>query len=592
MTAIEIESLKCNTTLAGDAAIYVHNYTETKMDDSCTVFGFKEKNYNNTPLTMTIPIHVEKAGFYDVEAIMNKGESWLSAATLYSSARGKLLTSSGSKYLKATSTYKFGGQNTGIYGKRTYLPAGEQTFTLNIATRPEAAPGGIWFLADKITLTPVTFTAEETAVIPAAGGTVEHESFKDYINDEIPVTIYDATSAAGNTASNSSFVKFDTGTRNYDFYIDMPVTIEKSGFYNLGVIASSAGSADLYIDGAAITYAGQQSLGKYDNSTHMGDYYCVKYFPGLQFNARVYLTAGIHIFTNRSARRSHQSNDVANIFDCVKVTPDLGPVVTVTESGIASIQIEDYKNYIVKDNESHLNTGYSVGTYPKGTVLTIAEIPTKDGLYISVPITVEKDGKYNIELYSSLGTGTFVSFSEVRVDGKAVVYNKGAYVIEDLSKDENGNIDYVNTNYKMHRFGAYTELTAGEHTITYYAQRRKNHNASDPKQVEEVANGYTRVTNVVDRIDITKCTNAVSYSPENASATVTVYPESAANGISIIALYSGKELVGYLPAAVTDATLIQGTVKCSSKPDTAKVFVWTDTNNAEPKMVPVVLNVQ
>ncbi|MBQ4086723.1 MAG: hypothetical protein IJC78_00570 [Clostridia bacterium] len=591
-TTIEAETLTFNTTLAGDMDIYVHNYSTPVVNDSCTAFGFTEKNYNNTPLKMTIPINVEKAGYYDVEAIMNKGESWLSSATLYSSARGKLLTSSGSKYLKATSENKLGGQATGIYGKRTYLPAGEQTLTIDIGTRPEAAPGGIWFLADKISLTPVTHTAEESAVIPAAGGTVEYEDFQNYVNDEIPVTIYNATTAAGNMASGSSFIKFDTGARSYDFYIDIPVYVEKAGFYDLDLIGSSAGSNDLYIDGASVTFTKGTNIGNYDNTTHIGDYYCVKYFPAVQYESRVFLAAGAHTFTTKSQRRANQSYDVANIYDCIMLEPHLPEAVSVSADATASIQLENYTNYISADNTSQLKSNYSTKEYAKGKVLNITEIPTKDGLYINVPITVAEDGKYFVELYASLGNGGYVSYADVKVDGNPVVYNKPEYDLEDLSLDADGNIDYVNNNYKMHRFGAYVDLTAGEHLVTYYAQKRSKYSETDKNQQQEVAAGYYRVTNVVDRIDFTKCENSAVYLQESSSVSVIAYPEKAMTGKAIIALYSGKELVGIKPFDITDAQLISDTVPCSKKPDTAKVFVWKDLENFEPEMESIVLAVQ
>ena len=220
------------------------------------------------------------------------------------------------------------------------------------------------------------------------------------------------------------------------------------------------------------------------------------------------------------------------------------------------------------------------------------ELAVKDGLYIHVPVTVEKDGRYNIALYSSIGDGEFISFSEVKVDGEAVAVNSKAYDSEDLSLDADGNIDYVNANYKMHRFSAYADLSAGEHTITYYAKKRTYYDKNDVNQVADAAEGKTRVTNVVDRIDITKCENTVVYNQENASVYAEVYPESAVSGTAIIALYSGKKLVGLQTADAENTQKISGTVICSEKPETAKILVWGDLNNVVPKMIPIELAVQ
>ncbi len=328
-TTIEMETLTNHTKIDNGSGVYVHDHristvTETAADGSTVtheLFGFVEKNYNKTPLVMTIPINVEKAGWYDVNAYLSKGASYLSVLTLNNQTRGKYFSNATGTNANRMELlpYKYLDQTSYRYEDCAYLPAGEQNLTLNVATRLEAVVGGIWFYGDKITLTPVEIAEEDYAVISANGGVVEYENYTDYISDGLSVNVRNETTNPGNRASNSSYIQFDTNAnRTHDLYIDIPVTVEKSGLYDVELIASTYGTR-FYVDEAAVSLTrGSRLDTKW--SSNLGDYYCMQYYSANPYTGKVYLTAGDHVFTTISERRADNKNDVANALDCIKFT--------------------------------------------------------------------------------------------------------------------------------------------------------------------------------------------------------------------------------------------------------------------------------
>ncbi len=371
-------------------------------------FSIREQSYASKPLILTIPINVEKAGWYDVNAYLSQN-SGLSQVHLY--GRGEIINNATTLYRIEKLPYTYRDQVSYRYANRSYFAAGAQELTFRILTRtaPEANVGQIWFYADKITLTPVEIAEEDYAVISENGGTIEYEDYKEFASNEANVNVYDAKTAANNRASGSSFVLFDTSTKRLrDLYIDIPLTVEKSGLYDVELIASNLGTR-FYVDEVAISLTrGSRLDGTW--ASQKGDYYCIQYFPAHPYTGKVYLTAGDHVFTTVSERRAgaDYNDDIANALDCIKFTA-----------------VENTASYFEEDNSV-----------------------------------------------------------------------------------------YVEAN-----------------------------------------------------------TETVS-------------------GTAIIALYNGKELVGTLSYDVTDEELISGTVDCTKKPDTAKVFVWDSMETISPAMAPVIITVE
>jgi len=347
-TTIEMEELTYNTKRADQTQFYIRNFatptvTETAEDGSTTehtILALTEKKYDSQPLVMTIPIDIEKAGWYDVDAFLLRGQTYLSITTLRNQTRGTILrTTNGTNPYRTNQIYSYKDQAGYQYESRVYMPAGEQNLILNIATRAEGTAGGIFFWGDKITLTPVELPAEERAVISENGGTIEYEAWTDYISNEMTVNVKDATTNPDNKASGSSFIQFDTGTnRSYEFYMDIPVTVEKSGVYDVELIASNLPTL-IYFDGAATSLQRGKMLDK-TWSSNTGDYYCLKWFPAHPYTGRVYLTAGEHVFTTKSPLRAAENNDLANAYDCIRFTPAESKVFITSNKAMINVAYE------------------------------------------------------------------------------------------------------------------------------------------------------------------------------------------------------------------------------------------------------------
>ena len=593
-TRIELENYKKNTTLA-DGVTCINGSTGLNG----TLLSLTEMSLNSDVL-VKIPVDVKEAGLYELESVMSYGNSgFMTSAYVSVGDSGTVLSnvSTDTEYFKEDVSAGENGQyfdenyKAVKFGSRIFLEAGQTE--IEILLKQRGHDSRICWKGDYISLTPAD--ADVIEISAQEETRVEMENYRNSF--DTASTLYNQDNASGNKASGGAYLMWDTGAREKDIFGYFKVNVPEAGFYKVTLIGSHVGTsyASLYVDGNSVlaTTDGVEGEEKGDDGKYPT--YANMHFAAKKGAARIYLAAGeqwmkIGICRRTITEGGKTFQDVAGCLDYLAFVSDNGPALTVG-AGENVIEFEAYKDYVTVDNTT--SVACSEKTYDKGTVLNVTERRAKNGTSITIPFTVETAGTYEISMIVSRHTGVWNSATALSLDGEEIMKNEEAYMISDLSKDANGEYDYIDSSYPMGQFGGQQiYLSAGEHTFTYYMNVRESYVTSDQSQVTDHENGIHRVCHVADSITVEKLENYARYEDSSQLAYAEAYTEELVTGTAFVAFYKGKELVGlYTADAILSNILTADAVPCSDRPDTVKFFVWEDMGSFAPVMNPIIVNV-
>ncbi|MBQ4087327.1 MAG: hypothetical protein IJC78_03660 [Clostridia bacterium] len=567
-----------NADTEADESIYV---IPASTSNSGTLYALTEYNPGSS-VQVAIPVNVKKAGAYDIEMISNhlSGE-WMSGIEVQTAGRADILQNTSAyrtEDLSAPATE--GGRPTyfdtnypaGKYGSKVFLNKGQQDIVVILKQR--TADSRICAKIDNIKLTP--HEMKPVALDKAAETKIEFENYNDAFNTKGAVKNLENTPA--NQASGGSYLFWDTGARTQDLYGDILVSVPKTGFYDVKLISTAvSGSAPaLYVDGVKATVkVGEIFDTKGEDGVY--SYFGVAHFGAREATASIYLTEGEHWLTTSITRREVTEGgatfqDVAGLLDYMTFTYHPAPAMNVAAEGTSTLQFEDYVNYTALDNAS-LVTG-SIKEHAKGTILDMTERVAEDGVYLIVPVVIAEDGWYDVKAILSGSKGTWTSKVTISLDGEEVIVNNANYLLEDISKAEDGTIDYVSSDYAMGIYGGGAcYLAAGEHEMTLYAKKRSEQTPEDKKL------NVHRVCTMLDSFSLTRLEDSATI--EGSNVNVAVYFDDVYEGKVITALYAGKQMVGLSVGDIADNKATT-TASFTQTPDTVKVFVWKNVDNVEP----------
>ncbi len=551
-----------------------------------SLFGITEAS-TGSPIAVKIPVNVTKAGKYDVEMISNYlSGSWMSGIDVQTADRQLCLQNTAAYRTADLSapaegstapTYFDGNYPAGKFNGKVFLNAGQQDIVVRL--QPRTADNRVCAKVDYLKLTPAEVAP--VALSKTEATVIALDAYADAFDTK--PAIMTSESAPGNLASGGTYLQWDTGARTHDLIGDILVSVPQTGIYNIAMVATNVGGSApaLYVDGvkASLTVS---NVFENKNEAGLYPYFANAHFGGRNVTGSLFLTEGEHWISVGGTRRTITENgktfqDVAICMDDLTITPDLAPAFSVAAEGASTMQFEDYVNYTFLNRVSTIKG--NIKEYAKGTVLELAERPAADGIYLDIPLTVAEDGWYNMEAILSESKGTWTSHDTIYIDGKEILKNTLDYSVEDISKDAEGNFDYVSKDYAMHRFSTNCYLEAGEHDLTFYAKKRSQHVAGDAAQEENAAMGITNVCTMIDSLTLTRLKDNAAI--DGNSVAVSVYYDEVYEGKIITALYAGKQMVGISTGDIANGWA-NTTASFTQIPDTVKVFVWNDLNIFAP----------
>ena len=473
-------------------------------------------------------------------------------------------------------------------GKTIYLTAGEHSVSTYVPRRN--LKEGEKIINDvAVCLDSLTFAPADTVSVSPGETWIEYEDFAGMFNTI--GSVRNLTNTPGNLASGGGYVYWDTGYLQEDIRIDIPVTVERGGIYDLSVIASRVGSyPQIFVDGN-IMFDGTKKGGTAvdeKGEDEVYPYFAKKIFGALDHTATFYLSQGTHVLSTGLTRRTFQESgaemrDVASCIDRIKLVRIKAPAVQVSAEGESKAEFEDYQAYTIHDNRN-IKKG-SVKEYEKGTTLNLTEIVSAEGFSLEIPLIVEKTGWYYMDAVLSKIVSNWTSVVTISVNGKPILQNKDPYTVEDLSLAEDGEtIDYVSDSYKMHRFRGECFLEAGEQTLTYYAAKRIGQTESDMKL------GVHRVCAIADSIRFTPIKDTVTQTADTVS--VKVYFNEPLTGKLIMALYDGYDMVGLSFQDVSEDYIIEAEAAYTKSPGIIKLLVWDNFSEMNPTIKQKILELQ
>ena len=532
-------------------------------------------------VNIKIPVNVESAGVYDIEMISNyKSGEWMSGIDVQTADRQMCLSNTGTyRTADLSAPATAGGKPTyfdsnypaGKFNGKVFLNKGQQDIVVTLKQRE--ADSAICAKIDYIELSPRAVTP--VALDKTAETKIEFEQYNDAFDTKGSVKTLE--NVPGNQASGGSYLYWDTGHRTHDVFGDILVTAPENGFYDIKFVSTSVSGStpSLYVDGEKAMVSVSSIFDTKDSATGIYSYFGVAHFGARNVTGSIYLTKGNHWLTASISRRDNTTEkiwDVAGLLDYMTITPDRAPAFNVAEEGTSTLQFEDYVNYTALDNKTRV-TG-SAKSYAKGTVLDLTEKIAADGIYLNIPVQVAESGLYDVKAILSASAGTWTSMVTVSLDGEAVIINNKDYLLEDISKAEDGTVDYVSGDYAMGIYGGGERyLEAGEHTLSLYAKKRSEQTSADKNAGRYVA------TTIIDSFSLTRLEDSASIDGKNVNATV--YFNEVYEGKIITALYAGKQMVGISVNDIADDTA-STTTSFTETPDTVKVFVWKDLETVEP----------
>ncbi|MBQ4088038.1 MAG: hypothetical protein IJC78_07330 [Clostridia bacterium] len=512
--------------------------------------------------TLTVPVTVEKAGAYMLEYV-GSNAGWLSYGTIcvndvavisIQQTKGNVVSMDPAEgtyfdpYSETTNNFP-----AFKYTIPVALSAGTQTFTVNHYVR---SASGVAFAADYIKLTPVV---SDTVVSGTEETYLEMENFAAYApfgsaktDDRMHGSSYlniDWYATEGCVQPATSFV--------------VPFHAEKAGYYDIEVRMNKLGNSYVSKNVVSIddyTLFTNNANDYTGTDISEGNTFIDNNWPMFSYSTRIYLAEGehmVHFLLHKAV-----SQDLITIkADCVKFTPAEGYTLSAEEPTTVEAEAlmhkgETPRKAILVEGEEKASGNAYIYTLSAGT---------KDTKY-HIPFTVEKAGIYQFETVQALAG--YMSAVEFYLDGSDTPLdnvNVSALADQPFNVDAN-----INTIAKLCRAELY--LPAGEHGLTVvYKIRESTYGGSTA-----YASDYFRFTFLAEE-------EAVVNTVDKTVSIRACYEDPVANTI-LIALYSGKEMVGVKLVDQIDVTVLNDTVSYigDTAPDTAKVFLWDTLDNITP----------
>ncbi len=263
----------------------------------------------------SIPIYVEKSGLYQFEmldsAAGSNGNLKLDGTTTIVSniASGKTLSSQGLDILDSV-TEKWSYFDAKYHSARTntatiYMTEGAHTLDFTYLVR---GAGNTTVSMDYLRFTPIM---PPKAAISANGGTIELDEYANFFTKDNKtaangVVVDDAKSANGKRMKVTE-IPMESGA-----YLDIPVTVEKTGWYNVDAILSyKSGNytsrITISVDGNPVLVNTAENPDRTDLSE--GNTYVDNSYPMYRFGGCVYVTAGDHVINVFAKSREAYADD-------------------------------------------------------------------------------------------------------------------------------------------------------------------------------------------------------------------------------------------------------------------------------------------
>jgi len=524
-----------------------------------------------------IPVTVKEAGFYEITVIASRINCFP-----HISVDGNIVLDG--KNASCTKLDEAGEDGKPLYFKKfpfyayshktvMYLTEGDHTVHTNINRRTLPEDGAV--IHDVAScIDNIIFRYLDAIDFNEKSIHIEYENVFGMF-DRAP-GVYTLSNKPGNLASGGGYIHWDTEATDKDITGNMPIYLKKGGFFEVSMKCSYTGPVELHLDENVIFRTKNAESQALDEAGEDGVF---PYFGNIFHHAReytnvVYIPQGTHILSTVAARRTIGNvQDVAVCLDCVTFERVEIPSVTIGKNKTVLKEFEDYIGCVVKDHK----TSYRgiIKEYEKGTVLSMTEFPAEDGITLDIPLVVEETGWYELKSVLSRQVSNWTSQVTISIDGKTVLQNADEYSEEDLSyTGERTNIDFISSSYPMHRFRGICHLTAGEHTLHYYAKRRKDQTATDANL------GVFRVCTVADNFAFSPLEDAANVMENKVS--VTAYFDEGVTGVAMVALYADGDLVGIDFLNASDTWILNKDVSFAMHPDTVKILVWDNFLDMDP----------
>ena len=495
--------------------------------------------------TITVPVTVEKTGYYNITTKTYTDYSGTICLKHYSL---KVDGATVATYTDATAT---GWTETTT---RVLLKEGSREVT--VAASPHATNVGIGL--DYIKFVPDLFTVP--AEVPAEGVTFEAE--------EYPVAYVKAKDA-------ENYEQVDAGVKTGDYSDGKAVAFTKDGaggaaidkaaaYYEFTVKAEEAGDYVVEIAATMENAAVLKNVKLSVNGTESGKAILGGVSVVGKYITTVTLTEGINSIkymgetgANSAGEHIHLVVDYINI----KKAADK---VAVSDTETVKVEAENYsidQTLLFDDNSDNVAdkevTSNVLAVLENDAAASGGKYITTHGLQLldsqlsgpyttfNIPVTVAKAGRYNVaSKLNWIFSGTVcISGYSLYVDGNLVE----EYAIPEASEWE--------------LLESVVDLSEGDHVITIKSR--------------VISRGNKHAAMAVDYVEFSPAPaeNGYVYDSTSADADVTVTTDVA--GDVVIALYdvSGK-LVGIDVVEGAQATTHERTVACSDVPASCKVFVW------------------
>ena len=547
-----------------------------------------DTGYEQEDLTGDISFTIPESGLYRVRLVASRLSSCVPAILIDgtnapASPEVTALDKAGEDGVYPYFARKFFGAYQQDYVM--YIQAGQHVLTTNIPRRTFKENGSemrdVAACLDCVTFTP-------TDSVPVSTETVlEYEHFNNF---KIQAgKIYNQTSRPGNLSSGGAFLYWDTGSLEEDLRNEIPVYVEKTGFYELTVVGYGVSCPiRIYQDGTQVLNSslGGTLVDELDENG-VSKYFCISPYKAHAFTASVHLTAGYHLLETVLVRRTLQydgwvETDVAACIDSLSLSYTETPVVSVAAQGTTVGEFENYTQFTVLDGFAKRKG--DVGEYEKGTVMRFTEITAEDGMKIYIPVVAEEAGWYRLDSIIHSRLSEWTSLVDLSINGETVLQNTDKYMIEDLSKAEDGTIDYISTSYPMKKFQGFCYLPQGESTMVYYAKKRVGQTASDS------VNGVYRVCTIADNFVFTRLNDTVTLNGNTAA--VNAYFDEAQHGTMISAAYKNGFMVGLRFDRMNGEGKLETEISCTQRPDTVKIMVWDNFFDMEPSVRTKVIEIK
>ncbi len=561
--------------------------------------AFHTDSYDSSDINkdayLTIPVTVKASGNYQLEFVSSKANSSTNLyvdktdlAALYDNTAvpdvsfqchtGKDMASLGldgkEVYSKENSSfYKYFWCAHHAAEKHTanlYLEEGEHTLLLEIKNRGGATPT-VAICMDYLSFIP----AMARSNISGTGKTtLEMENYTQNITtegEEYTGATITADAAAQLYASGGKYLNLSERSTLKDACITLPVFVEKSGEYSLNWFVTNAGNggylsrATLKIDGEPVLINDTISLS--ENLSHPDEdgntTYASLYYPMGRYESRVSLTEGAHVITIDIDPITNFVNNAYGVkcnIDAITFAPIIKNFITV--SGETTVEFENYTDAVTSLGSPYSGCNVTEDSRASGGKYMGVSYGYAEEAVIEMPAEVTRAGWYDVNVFMTKKTSTYLSTSTLYLDDAVVLTNQTDYVAEDLSE----NSTYINHNFPMHRYKNAVYLTEGSHIFKLHVAKTE---------------GDQKVKFYADCFKLTPSEDSVALANGIASS-VTVYYDEPVNGTAVIALYKEGKLLNTASVPMDSAMKIDAVVRSEINPDTVKVMVLDSFASIKP----------